>query len=188
MAADFFFQNPTFEIQQLKPVATFKWQNLGDPDIQYAVAAEEQYLHFHLYMLNNLRHTKVGFIHEPPYTYELGLSVRASAVKAAVLVAASIIEAALRALAELRKYPLKDDARRRTFGNVINAWEDSGLPHQDVAEIWSVVKAVHEVRNYVHLHKAAQENEAAWENVLKNEQVLLVGALNAIDHISKIRP
>lgn len=187
MAADFFFQNPTFEIQPLKPVAAFKWQHLQNPEVQYAIAAEEQYLHFHLYMLNNLRHTKVGLVNQPPYVYELGLSVRAGAVKAAVLVAASIIEAALRALAELRGYSLKEDPRRRTFGNVINAWEENGAPRDEVTDIWSDVKAMHEVRNFVHLHKAAQENEGAWANVLQSEQTLLEGALNAIKHVSQIK-
>lgn len=186
MAADFFFQNPTFEISQLKPVAAFKWQHLKNPDVQYAIAAEEQYLLFHIHLLNNLRHTKVGFVHQPPYAYELGLSVRAGAVKAAVLVAASIIEAALRTLAELRGYPLKEDPRRRTFGNVINSWEENGIPRKDVTDIWAAVKAIHEVRNYVHLHKAAQENETVWEYVLKSEQTLLDGALNAINHVSEI--
>ncbi|MDD5366307.1 MAG: hypothetical protein PHR30_13290 [Gallionellaceae bacterium] len=102
MAADFFFQTPTFEIQPLKPVAVFRWQRLKNPAVQYAIAAEEQYLHFHLHMLNNLRHTEAGKLANPPYAYELGLSVRAGAVKAAILVAASIIEAALRTHAELR--------------------------------------------------------------------------------------
>lgn len=188
MAADFFFQNPTFEIQQLKPAAVFKWKHLQNSEVQYAIAAEEQYLHFHLHMLNNLRHTRVGLVHQPPYAYELGLSVRAGAVKAAVLVAASIIEAALRALAELRGYPLKEDPRRRTFGNVINAWEENGTPRHEVIDIWPDVKAMHEVRNFVHLHKAAQENEAAWGNVLQSEQALLKGALNAINHVSTIQP
>lgn len=186
MAVDFFFQNPTFNIPPLGPAAAFKWQYLCNPEVQYAIAAEEQYLHFHLHMLNNLRHTKAGLAHQPPYARELGLSVRAGAVKAAVLVAASIIEAALRALAELRGYPLKEDPRRRTFGNVINAWEENGIPRHEVTDIWSDVKAMHEVRNFVHLHKAAQENEAAWGNVLQSEQALLEGALNAINHISKI--
>ncbi|MBA4381401.1 MAG: hypothetical protein C0406_02445 [Sideroxydans sp.] len=186
MAADFFFQTPTFAIQSLKPVAVFKWQRLKNPEVQYAIAAEEQYLHFHLYMLNNLRHTEAGKLAQPPYVYELGLSVRAGAVKAAILIAASIVEAALRALAELRGYPLNKDPRRRTFGNVIAAWEYAGTPRPDVAAIWPNVKAMHEVRNFVHLHKVASDADAAWESVLKEERLLLDGALTAIDYVAKI--
>lgn len=186
MAADFFFSNPTFEIQPLKAVAAFKWQRLQNQDVQYAIAAEEQYLNFHLFMLSNLRHTRAGQLAQPPYAYELGFSVRAGAVKAAVLVAASIVEAALRALAEARGYPLNQDPRRRTFGNVIHAWEDGGKPRPEVAAIWLDVKAMHEVRNFVHLHKAAQDADAAWEQVLQSEQGLLQGALNAIAHVSTI--
>ena len=186
MAADFYFRNPTFTIQPLKSVAAFKWQNVPDEDIRYSIAAEEQYLNFHLYMLENLRHTKAGMLSTPPYEYELGLSVRAGAVKAAVLIAASIVEAALRALAEARGYPLNADPRRRTFGNVIKSWEQHGEPRPDVAEVWPDVKAIHDVRNFVHLHKAAKDTDAAWGNILLGEQALLTGALKAIDHVSKI--
>jgi len=186
MAADFFFQNPTFEIQPLKTVAMFKWQRLLNSDVQYAIAAEEQYLHFHLYMLSNLRHTQAGKLAQPPYVSELGLSVRAGAVKAAILVAASIVEAALRTLAEMRGYPLNKDPKKRTFGNVIRAWEEAGVPRPDVATIWPSVKAMHEARNFVHLHKAASDTDAAWDNVLKEERALLDGALATIEHVAKI--
>lgn len=186
MAADFYFLNPTFTIQSLRPVAAFKWQHLPDEDIKYSIAAEEQYLNFHLYMLENIRHTEAGRLSNPTYVYELGLSVRAAAVKAAVLIAASIIEAALRVLAEAKGYPLNDEPRRRTFGNVIKALEQNGAPRPDVAEIWPAVKAMHEVRNFVHLHKAAKDGNAAWENMLNSEQALLSGALQAINHVSKI--
>src|SRR5690606_33741061 len=94
MAADFFFSNPTFQIQPLKRVATYKWRHLRNEEVQYAIAAEEQYLSFHLYMLSSVRHTREGHLQDPPYVYELGLSVRAGAVKAAVLIAGSVIEAA----------------------------------------------------------------------------------------------
>jgi hypothetical protein len=186
MAADFYFLNPTYTIQSLKAVAAFKWQHLSDEDIKYSIAAEEQYLDFHLFMLENLRHTKAGEIANPPYVYELGLSVRATAIKAAVLIAASIIEAALRAIAESKAYPLNEDPRRRTFGNVIKAWEQNGEPRPEVAEIWPAVRAIHEVRNFVHLHKAAKNDKASWGSILESEEGLLNGALQAIQHISQI--
>jgi hypothetical protein len=187
MAADFYFQNPTFTIQPLRTVAAFKWQQLPNEDLRYSIAAEEQYLCFHLYMLENLRHTKAGQLAQRPYEYELGLSVRAGAVKAAVLIAASIIEAALRTLAEARNYPLNAEPHRRTFGNVIRAWEQNGAPRPDVTQIWPDVKAMHEVRNLVHLHKAAKDTDAEWENILRSEKALLSGALKAIEHVSKIK-
>ena len=186
MAADFFFAQPTCEIPPLKPTAVSRWRHLKAPDVQYAIAAEEQYLSFHLHMLSSLRHTKAGQLANPPYALELGLSVRAGAVKAAVLVAASILEAALRALAEARGYALNKEPRRRTFGNVIRAWEIDDSPRLEVAAIWPDVRAVHEVRNLVHLHKAAGEAESAWTKVLASEEALLAGAKNAIDHVSMI--
>lgn len=188
MAADFFFDKPTFEIQSLRPVAVFKWRHLNSPEVQYAIAAEEQYLHFHRYMIENIRHTEAGKLEQPPYSYKLGLSVRAGAIKAAILIAASIAEAALRAIAEIRSYPLNKEPRKRTFGNVIRAWEQNGIPRPEVSAIWPNVIAIHEVRNFVHLHKAAEEADASWENVLKEENNLLNSALEAIEHIAKIKP
>ncbi len=66
MAADFFFSNPTFQIQPLKRVAMLKWRHLRNEEVQYAIAAEEQYLGFHLYMLNSVRHTREGHLAHPP--------------------------------------------------------------------------------------------------------------------------
>ena len=186
MAVDFFFKEPTFSIQPLKSGAVFKWQRLKNPAVQYAVAAEEQYLSFHLYMLKQLRHTEAGKCSEPPYAMELDLSVRAGAVKAAILIAASIIEAALRSLAELRGYPLNADPKKRTFGNVIRSWEVNGQPQPEVAAIWPQIKAMHETRNYVHLHKAAGSPDASWPEVLKSEEALLNGALEAINCVAAI--
>jgi len=186
MAADFFFDKPTFSISLLKPLAAFKWQRIPDEDVRYSIAAEEQYLQFHLYMLDNLRHTSPGQLLTPSYVGRLGLSVRAGAVKAAVLLAASIVEAALRAIAEKRGYTLNPDPRKRTFGNVIRAWEEGGIPRADVAKVWPDVKAMHEVRNFVHLHEAAKDSEAAWEAILAGEEGLLSGAMRAIDCVSKI--
>jgi hypothetical protein len=187
MAADFFFSNPTFQIQPLLPLAKVKWRNLHNEEVQYAIAAEEQYLRFHLYMLTDLRHTREASLADPPYIYELGLSVRAGAVKAAVLIAGSIIEAALRALAEARLYRLPADPRRRTFGTVIRAWEEAGRPRPDVAPIWPYVKAIHEVRNFVHLHQAAGDVDARWHSMLASEHMLLQGGLRAIEHIATLR-
>jgi hypothetical protein len=187
MAADFFFSNPTFQIQPLVPLAKVKWRHLRNEEVQYAIAAEEQYLHFHLYMLTDLRHTREASLADPPYIYKLGLSVRAGAVKAAVLLAGSIIEAALRALAEARQYRLPADPRRRTFGTVIRAWEQAGHPRSDVAEVWPCVKAIHEVRNFVHLHQAAEDADARWFSMLSSEHALLHGGLQAIEHIATLR-
>jgi hypothetical protein len=137
MAADFFLANPTFDILPLKPTAAFKWYRLNNPEVQYSIAADEQYLCFHIFLLKQLRHTEVGRAHDPTFAYELGLSVRAGAIKAAVLMAGSIIEAALRAIAETRGYELNKDPRRRTFGNVLNAWQQDGNPKPDVALVWA---------------------------------------------------
>ena len=188
MAADFFFADPTFQIPAMLPLAAFKWQHLGNAEVQNAIAAEEQYLAFHIYMLGNLRHTRAGQVHLRPYSHEIGLSVRAGAIKAAILLAASIAEAALRTLAEFRGYRLNENPARRTFGNVIKAWEVNGVPLADVAPIWEHIKAMHTTRNFVHLHVAAGAEDADWGRVLERENELLHGAIAAINHIATIRP
>lgn len=169
------------------PLARVKWRHLRNEEVKYTIAAEEQYLRFHLYMLTDLRHTREARLADPPYIYELGLTVRAGAVKAAVLIAGSIIEAALRALAEARGYRSLADPHRRTFGTVIRAWEEDGRPRAEVAPIWPSVKAIHGVRNFVHLHHAAEGADARWRNMLHSERVLLCGALRAIEHIAALK-
>jgi len=189
MAVDFFFEKPTFGIPELKPIAAFKWQHVPNEAIPPFLAAEEQYLAFHLYMLEHLRFTEAGRLNggQLPYVRPLGLSVRAGAIKAAVLLAASIIEAALRAHAEKRGYKLNPDPKRRTLGNVIRAWEHKGKPHPDVEAIWPNVCGLHDARNSVHLYKAAGDDDASWQAILNNENQLLTGALCAIEHVAKIK-
>lgn len=188
MPVDFFFDPPSYSIPKIGVLADFKWEHVPDREIAKVVAAEEQYLGFHLYMLGSLRFTEPGRVASPPYAYPLGLSVRAGAVKAAVLLAASICEAVLRSHAEKRDYALNPDPKKRTFGNVLGAWKDAaGAPYPDVAPIWEILQELHAVRNNIHLYKAAGDPEAQWAKVLEDEEEILQGSRQAIEHLATLR-
>lgn len=93
------------------------------------IAREEQYLLFHRFVLDHAKFTKAGKLDSKPYVYSLGLSVRAGAIKAAILVYASIAEAALRAHAEKRGYKLPSNPTwlYATTGHSVNSTEVSQI-------------------------------------------------------------
>ena len=79
-----------------------EWRNIPDAQAPNVIAVEAQYLAFHHYLINGLRHQAI----EGSDAIPIGLSVRAGALKTATLLCASIAEAALRAHAEARNYGL----------------------------------------------------------------------------------
>lgn len=185
MAVDFYFNPATFSIPALGPLRDFRWNNIPHPDVAEVIAREEQYLCFHRFVLKNVKHTRAGRLAAPPYEYGLGLSVRAGAIKAALLVSASIAEAALRSHGERRGYRLHSDPHRRTFGNVLNAWRTSRRrPKRDVRHIWSELQNLRDTRNNVHLFKAAGDPTTDFENVLADERRLIGGALTVVDELA----
>jgi hypothetical protein len=111
---DFFLANPTTTIPTIESLRG-KWRWIGDYEIRNTICYEHQYLKFHLWQLKNLRHTKGGCCSDPPYRYELGLSLRAGAIKAAVLLCAAIAEAVLKYHAEERGYLSIGAAKGRVY-------------------------------------------------------------------------
>lgn len=188
MARDFFFEKPTLDLIRLEETADKKWSRLKNRPVQLTIAAEEQYLQFHLHMLEYLRHTEPGRAYSPPYKHPIGLSLRAGAVKAGVLLCTSIIEAALRAHAELRGYPLHHLENKRTFGNVLfSAWRVDDMPREEVEPIWETLKSLHGTRNQVHLHESAKVSDGEWNMLLSKEGQLLQESIQIIEYVSKIR-
>ena len=117
------------------------------------------------------------------------MSVGAGAVKAALLVSASIIEAVLRVVAEARGYDLPNNPKHRTFGAVLRAWkENDGSPKPDIASHWDLLEELCEIRNDVHLFKAAGDPNAKFDAVLSQEQALLPNVLKAIDALAELKP
>lgn len=188
MAVDFFFNPPTHSLPSLMALRLFRWGDIPHSDVAEVIAREEQYLSFHRFVLDHAKHTKAGCVGSPPYEHAIGLSVRAGAVKAALLVAASIAEGALRSHAEKRGYRLNSNPNKRTFGNVLNAWKTSrGRPKRDVRHIWTELQNLRDTRNNVHLFKAASDPSADFEQVLKDEAALLSGALKVVDEMATLK-
>jgi hypothetical protein len=143
----------------------WEWRNVPDADARNVIAVEAQYLEFHRYLLESLRHRDVA----GGYPIPLGLSVRAGALKTATLVCASIAEAALRAHAERRGYQLPPNARHRTFGKVLGAWQlPDETPRAEVAAVWPQLQSLHSGRNNIHLYGAV-ENGGSFYDVLQSE-------------------
>jgi hypothetical protein len=155
------------------------WRNVPDDDARNLIAVEAQYLEFHRYLLESIRHAPV----EGGVAIPLGLSVRAGALKTATLVCASIAEAALRAHAERRGYKLPPNERHRTFGRVLGAWQlPDGTPRPEVAAIWPTLQALHSGRNNIHLYHAA-ETGGDFYDLLESECQMLKDADAALEHI-----
>lgn len=188
MAVDLFIEPPTIQMLQVGPLRAFRWGHLP-PAIAHAVALEEQYLSFHLEMLNRIHFTEAGKLAQKPWVKPLSLSIRGGAIKAAVLMAASIAEAVLRAIAEARSYSLPTQARHRTMGKVLGAWQDKeGQPRQEVAAIWDMLQSLHGIRNNIHLFKAAEDPNASFEAVLVQEESLVPKINTTIDFLAALKP
>lgn len=178
----FHLEPNAFSIPSLRDVAK-EWSSIPDPRIRGMIAVEYQYLVFHRYLLASLHFTwYAGY----GLTIEgkLDHSIRAGAIKAPVLVSASIVEAALRAHAEKRCLDLPKNERHRTFGAVIDAWEKSCI--DELQEAWNDIKLLKDHRNTVHLYKAAEERKD-FREALAAEERLLGAAEHAIAAVKRLR-
>lgn len=156
------------------------WRNIPDVQARNVIAVEAQYLAFHKFLLDTLRHAPT----EGGDRIPIGLSVRAGALKAATLVCASIAEAALRAHAEARGYPLHANPRRRTFGALLGAWQSpQGTARPDVAGIWDQLDRLHNQRNTVHLYPAVNGD---FYDILAAERRSLAEGEQVLEHLRQL--
>lgn len=178
---DLLFLNPTFISPTLAEIRSY-WTRIPQDDVREMIAVEHQQLYLLGHLLAHLHFTQSGQANNPPYTQQLNLSLRAGMVKSTVLIAASIVEAALRSHAEARGYKLHKKEFKRTFGNTINAWEKcgQGIP-RELSDIWDTIKALKEFRNNIHLFKAAGDETARFQHVLSIEQKLHENSESAIN-------
>jgi hypothetical protein len=181
MPREFFFEPSNFDIPTVSSFRE-KWARIPNSQVRDAIAVENQYLQFHVFMLFRLRHRTAGSELSAP----VGLSLRAGAIKTTALLCGSIAEAALRAHAEHRKYKLPTNPRHRTFGKVLQSWQDTnGAPKADVAPIWHCLQGLHGHRNSIHLYKGADEEQEFYD-FLKTEHSLVGQARTAIKHLRTI--
>jgi hypothetical protein len=189
VAVDLFVDPPTIDLPSLQSLRNERWANCPTV-VRRVVAQEYQYFLFQCMLLERLRFTAPGMLDSKPWRKPLDLAVRAGAVKAALLVAASIIEAVLRAVAEHRAYPLPLNARHRTLGKVLGSWQqvENGPPREEVQAIWPTLQRLYEVRNNVHLFAIEGSSHAHFWAVLRQEEELLAGAQEAVHHVARIVP
>jgi len=179
MPRRFSFVPDTFDTPSID-VLRDAWRNIPDIQARNVIAVEAQYLAFHHFLLDSLRHEPI----EGGDRIPIGLSVRAGALKAATLVCASIAEAALRAHAEARNYPLNPNPRRRTFGALIGAWQSpQGTPRADVAGIWPQLDRLHAHRNTVHLYAAVNGD---FYDILFAERQSLTEGEQVLEHLRQL--
>lgn len=165
-------------------VAEFRhaWRRIPVAQARDIVAVENQYLHFHRYLIQSIRHQAMAGGEPVP----LGLSLRAGSLKAASLICASIAEAALRAHAEARGYALPQQPRQRTLGRVLGAWQDhKRKPHADIAAVWNELQRLHMGRNNVHLYRAL-EDRSNFYHILAAEKASLDEAERVLAHLRKL--
>lgn len=168
MARFFSLDPPEYQVPAIAELRR-DWRNVPDSDAVNVIAVEAQYLEFHRYLLASLRHRDIAGGAAIP----IGLSVRAGALKTATLICASIAEAALRAHAERRGYPLPANPRHRTFGKVLGVWEQPGdTPRAEVAAIWPQLQSLHTGRNNIHLYKVVENNGEFYDLLHSEEQSL----------------
>lgn len=188
MAFDLFIEPATFDLPNVKPLQAFRWGHLPQ-QVAYSVAAEEQYLKFHLLLLERLRFTAAGGVATKLWSKPIDFTVRAGSIKSAVLLSASIAEAVLRALAEARAYELPRNPNHRTMGKILGAWQNADkTPKAELMPVWPVLQELHSIRNNIHLFKAAADPDAAYDAVLARESDLVPQLLPTIDALSAIKP
>ena len=180
MAFDVLFENATFNVPKVSDLEK-QWVNVPNSTVRKILAREHQYLHFHFLLLEQLRHTDAGQADSPRYKYKIGYTIRAGFVKGALLLVASICEAVLRSHAEKRGYTFPKN-QQRTFGVVLQVW--SGKP--DVSAIYADLKALKDVRNNIHLFKAASAANGNYREVLKTETAMLVTARRLMFELMKL--
>lgn len=98
----------------------------------------------------------------------IGLDLRVIALKTAIVNSNSIMEAALLSHAILRNYNLNKDEKKRTFGNIIDAWKKDQQGKQELRHYLRLLKWFNFARNHIHLSKITK-NESYFEDMCKKE-------------------
>jgi hypothetical protein len=113
--------------------------------------------------------------------------MRAGALKAGLLICASIAEAALLAHAEARGYSLPMRRSLCTFGRILKAWRTRhAKPHEDVAVIWDDLERLHAARNDVHLYRAIERGRDFYD-LLEAEETALKQGERVLAHLRTVR-
>lgn len=188
MAVDLFIDPPTYQFGALDAYRYFKWEFLPGP-ICEMISRESQYLELNHLLLDRLMFTAEGKVNEKPYASKLKNNVRAGLIKSTLFLYASIAEAALRAIAEIREYELPNNENYRTFGKVLRVWQlKDESPRDELKEIWPSIKELYNLRNNIHLFKALQDGTSEIDYLISNESRLLGEANHLLEVLAAIDP
>lgn len=177
----FSLNNPDFEISPIHHLE-LEWAGATHQSLARQLGFQVQFAQFFKHLLENLQSVPTQNPDWRPVA--LSLSVRAGAVRTYALLAVSIAEAALAALGEERGLGRRPgELYDRTFGALLKAWEDDGQPPQEMVAIWQHLQLLKDVRNYIHLSRAAGADEAYWQEILARERDILAACDAVVDHL-----
>jgi hypothetical protein len=177
----FSLADPDFEIPPIHHLE-LEWAGASHTDLARQIGFQDQFRQFFRYLLGNLQSCPTKSPEWSPQS--LSLSLRAGAIRTYMLLSVSIAEGALAALGEERKLGKKPgELYQRTFGSLLAAWEKNGQPRSEVEVIWPELQTLKRYRNYVHLSRAATDEEAYWKEILEKEQELLDAADAVVSHL-----
>ena len=179
----FALRNPDFDVSR-KDALLVRWVGLANHDTAVQLAYQEQYLEFQRHLLENLQSAPAENPDWRPRP--LALSLRAGAIKAYVLSAVAILDAALAAFGTARGVQRREgeDLYDLTFGQLLGRWGPDGAPREEIAPIWDKLRLLHGYRNHVHLARAA-DDDAYWQDVLEREADLLRACDECIDFLAE---
>lgn len=187
MARDFFLLEPTYDIPTLENLRS-QWNSVPDREIREIVAVEEQYLNFFKYLLSNLRHTMPGYGRTPPNDgLPIVAGIRSVAIKSALMTMCSIMEAVLLAHAIKCNYQLPPKKYARTFGKILEAWENNLLGKQTLGKYLRLIKYFKSTRDNFHLTKTVCEDPSFYKKMLEKEQLHLLVAERVLDFLKTIK-
>ena len=177
----FSLRDSEFEIRPIHHLE-LEWAGVANQELARQIGFQIQFSQFFRHLLENLQSAPVE--HPDWQPVPLSLSLRAGAIRTFVLLTVSIAEAALAALGEERGLGRKpNEIFDRTFGQLLNAWRHEGQPRPEIAEIWDNLQLLKDVRNYIHLPKAAGNDAAHWREILAREQEIVAACEAVTDRL-----
>ena len=180
----FSLANPDFEIPPIDQLE-LEWAGAADRSLARQLGFQVQFAQFFEHLLRNLQSVPSETPNWRPTP--LDLSLRAGVIRTYVLLTVSVAEAALAVLGERRQLGRRrDDLYNRTFGALLEVWRSDGQPRQEIEAIWPQLQLLKDVRNYVHLPNAANNDEAYWRQILAREDEIIAASNAVIHHLQNM--
>jgi hypothetical protein len=158
------------------------WENIPYKGIKHTIALEEQLVCFLRYLLKNLRHRHPQKPNMAPMSLDFAL--RACFLKLILVQYSSIIEASLFSIAQKRGYKLPQKIKLRTFGKILESWENAGK--REIGVVWTELTMFKKYRNSIHLYTEIPDSKEGITSLISKEQSLLDKIDSVIDVLRSI--